>query len=381
MADPVVLHITFDFPSPIAPPKMTRAVERLVDGATDFHNIVYAMTRVGWRRGIEALRYAPHRTAVAYGGLPKGVALHSALRQLAAWILADLRDRDERVDLVHAHKISSDGIVAHLIAKELGVPFVSGIWGRADSYVINGRPDLLAVWREVADRAAFLFPAAPWTASKFATILQVPEARMRVLPVIAGVTSPQPSNSRGGPLATVFHLDQYRNKNGEALATAVSELTRSGLPTELHIYGAGTAASYHSFSQAVRRHGHGARILFKGPMPAGCSRKVLKDYAGLVLPSLSETFGMVYIEALFAGIPVMYSRNQAIDGFFPPDRIGYACDPRIPQDIQAGIEHLRVNEDRLKVSIAELQNAGTFDFLKPREISARHQRYLREALI
>jgi len=34
------------------------------------------------------------------------------------------------------------------------------------------------------------------------------------------------------------------------------------------------------------------------------------------MPSRSETFGLVYVEALSQGLPVIFTKNEGIDGFF-----------------------------------------------------------------
>ncbi len=59
--------------------------------------------------------------------------------------------------------------------------------------------------------------------------------------------------------------------------------------------------------QAVRCIGHVA--------PADMGR-TMERYGAMVLPSFPESFGLVYLEALAAGIPVMSSRGYALDGFF-----------------------------------------------------------------
>ena len=52
-----------------------------------------------------------------------------------------------------------------------------------------------------------------------------------------------------------------------------------------------------------------------------------------VLPSVHETFGLVYAEALSQGLPIIYSAGQGFDGQFPQGEVGYAVDSNNPQEI------------------------------------------------
>ena len=44
----------------------------------------------------------------------------------------------------------------------------------------------------------------------------------------------------------------------------------------------------------------------------------------LLVPSAAETFGMVYLEAMSQGVPVLYTKGQGFDGQFPEGEVGYA---------------------------------------------------------
>jgi glycosyltransferase involved in cell wall biosynthesis len=50
-------------------------------------------------------------------------------------------------------------------------------------------------------------------------------------------------------------------------------------------------------------------------------RRVYEKCHVFTMPSINETFGLVYIEALLQGLPVLYTKSQGIDGFYE-ERIG-----------------------------------------------------------
>ncbi len=43
-----------------------------------------------------------------------------------------------------------------------------------------------------------------------------------------------------------------------------------------------------------------------------------------IMPSKYETFGLVYIEAMSQGLPIVYSTGQGVDGFFENGEVGFS---------------------------------------------------------
>jgi len=50
----------------------------------------------------------------------------------------------------------------------------------------------------------------------------------------------------------------------------------------------------------------------------------MRDADIFVMPSITETFGLVYPEAMSQGLPVIYSKGQGFDGYFNDGDVGYA---------------------------------------------------------
>ena len=69
--------------------------------------------------------------------------------------------------------------------------------------------------------------------------------------------------------------------------------------------------------------------------------KLLEYYRAndlFVMPSHTETFGLVYSEAMSQGLPVLYTRGQGFDGQFMDGEVGYAIDDKNPMDIADKME-------------------------------------------
>jgi glycosyltransferase involved in cell wall biosynthesis len=83
---------------------------------------------------------------------------------------------------------------------------------------------------------------------------------------------------------------------------------------------------------------------------------------------------------LLAGVPVLWSQNEGIDGLFNDAGIGYCCDPQSVDDIAAGLCHMLTEQRRLKQRIARMQADGAFDLLRREAIGARYRQLISLAI-
>jgi glycosyltransferase involved in cell wall biosynthesis len=78
----------------------------------------------------------------------------------------------------------------------------------------------------------------------------------------------------------------------------------------------------------------------------------------LVMPSKRESFGLVFVEALFAGLPIIYPKGAGVDGYFDGLPFAIAVDPRNPQAIADAMRHVVTQEAALKQALARWQEDG-----------------------
>jgi glycosyltransferase involved in cell wall biosynthesis len=357
---PAILHLSCDFPDPLVR-GLTPAVSNLVDSVKAFGHFVYSLNRLSWRWGAAALPFAPDRVAVAYGAPPKGFFLATALSRTAEFLIRDLERRAVGFDVVHAHKLTVEGPIAARIARHFGRPLVCSIWGNTDIRLVRARPDLRAMWRGVATDSRALFPAAPWAIDALDPLIAVDRSKVTPLPIIPSHEQMLRSAPSAPRIATVLRLEGYRNKGVLTLIACVKELRREFPELSLDIFGGDGALAFYDISRGIDRAGAAAFVHLRGPIANAEVVPILNRYAAMAMPSLQETYGLVYIEALFAGVPVVYPRGRSIDGYLPPESIGYACDPADPTDVANGLRHVLRGQASLKEAIGRLQDSGALD--------------------
>ena len=101
--------------------------------------------------------------------------------------------------------------------------------------------------------------------------------------------------------------------------------------------------------------------------------KILPNYIAFLLPSFQETFGMVYFEAIFAGIPVLHSKGTGIDGYFNNKQISCRVDHKSINAIADSILALYNKQQMYKINISNCIEQGDFDFFTKESISINYQ--------
>lgn len=97
-------------------------------------------------------------------------------------------------------------------------------------------------------------------------------------------------------------------------------------------------------------------------------KNVIKSYFKecdiFVMLSKYETFGLVYIESLSQGTPVIYTKGQGIDGYFPDGSVGYSYDieKNSIDEFKKKVEMILMDYDN--ISISSVAESTKFDWDK-----------------
>lgn len=255
------------------------------------------------------------------------------------------------VDLVHAHTLYSDGAVALRLKKDRGWPYVVAVRNTDLNIFMRWRPDLFYIARRVlleSERIIFLSPAYQLAfLSKLGPSLRSSiEDRCSVVP--NGLDkfwyeSAMKADRSRPPLRLLYVGDSSRNKNIAGTVRAAALLVKD-IPLQLTLVGNGRdepnvrhLLDKHPFVRHIGRVDDRSKL-----------RSIYQQHDVFVMPSFTETFGVVYLEALSQGLPVVHAHGQGIDGYFSPNTVSESVDPGNPADIAEGIKALAERLDDVK---------------------------------
>jgi len=147
--------------------------------------------------------------------------------------------------------------------------------------------------------------------------------------------TPRPSN---GPLRVLFLGDDALRKGAAYLAQAMSlldpKLAQARLVGDLRL----NNKAYAALSKSTT-------VMARIPRSELASCLIWADV--LVLPSVSDTFGLVVLEAMASGLPVIATTHSCGPDVVRDGVDGFVVPPRDPVSIAACLENLAENRDRL----------------------------------
>lgn len=224
-------------------------------------------------------------------------------------------------DLLHAHCINNGGILAARLSRLHGIPYL--ITEHSSTYARG----LIRPWQRAAMQQAAAGAAARFAVSRdFCRLLEneLPHTSWQYLPNMldTGFAEAMPSAARPAGRTAVFQFCSIGHLHGhkgfDLLLHALAKLHRDGLPCRLHIGGGGRQLD--SLMQTAETLGIAEAVSFHGALDREGVRRLLRQSDAFVLASRVETFGVVLIEALSQGLPLVATANDGPKSVVTPER-------------------------------------------------------------
>lgn len=353
------------------------AIHRLVEGlrAHDVSSTVYHPRRPpaqgAHRPAFDPLAelgiaVAPYEAFVPIWGISaqERTQLLAVGGNLLSFDLPTLLELEPELDVVHTHTLGRIGGIARRIARRRRLPFVVTIHGgvrdlpAALKRAFDRRPGglewgRLFGWWWGAHRVLAEADLIVTCNAKEAALLAAEFPRPRVVAQPHGVRMQSfRADHRAAAQAAFPRLATHRLvlcvgridavKNQDWLLRQAPRFLRAHPQALLMFVGACMDPVYWStLLERVEMPEFAGRVVLTGGLPPEDPRLIglLQSASLVVLPSISETFGLVILEAWAAGAPVLASRTTGASALIRPGENGWLFDLEHPASFHAALDH------------------------------------------
>jgi glycosyltransferase involved in cell wall biosynthesis len=228
-----------------------------------------------------------------------------------------------------------------------GVPYVVGVKGvLSDEARFERGPAraLLAfqarLERRNARRAHRVVVPSRYSRGRLCDAYGLPPERVVVVPegIDLAAWPPPAPRPASGPPTLLSVARQYPRKNTRALLAALPRVRRAVPEATLRVVGAGPELP--ALRARAARLGLDGCVTFLGPLPEARVRAEYADARVFCLPSLQEGFGIVFLEAMAAGLPGVAGNAGAVPEVVPDGEAGLLVAPRDPEALAAALVRL-----------------------------------------
>lgn len=338
-----------------------------------------------WRLGVGLLedpRWEIHVVGLRPGQRSQGFVFHEAGRilprsgpwgQLAFAMQAKRYLQKGTFDLVHSHEL---GVEADVVSFGLPRRRWRKIVGKARSWV-SPREKLVALLERktlFSPRCRVILCPSELAAGELRT--EYPELVPKIRVLCPGVefrsfqVFPErqelkqklfgPLGWKREDLVALFIGNNFRLKGLPQTAEAVARLREKGYPLRLCVVGRGNPKEAGSCLRTLQSQ---RAVWFSGPV----SQSLASSYYGasdfLLFPSRWEAFGMVVLEALASGLPVVVGPHVGAAKLVDPGRNGWILeDPESVQELAQCLERLCNPLERERMGKEARQTAERCDW-------------------
>lgn len=269
-------------------------------------------------------------------------------RKKIKFLFNDLESKYDlkNIDIIHATTLFSDGALAYQIYKKYKIPYIVAVRGTDLNLYLKYRPDLYFYLKKIlvnASKLIFLSSAIKkqFLSNKSIQLTKV-DVNNKSKVINNAIDAFWLKNLKDKKITVspfkILYVGRFdKNKNTLKLIKAVLKLKSRFNNLEINLVGKGGEYENKIIELAKLHKGtinyHGS-IYDKHEL-----RNIYFANHIFAMPSHGETFGLVYLEALSQGLPILCSKNQGVDGSFK-NKIGEFVNPKTIDSIALGLKDI-----------------------------------------
>ncbi len=258
--------------------------------------------------------------------------------------------------IIHAHTWFSDGGVAYELNKKTNKPFIIAIRNTDVNFFYKYRIDLRKYGHKILFNANKIILISPSYKIMLRELLPYKvyskiENKFEVIPNgindfwFDNTTSSIAKNKKKD---FIYVGDINNNKNIDLLIKSFVRISSKSKIGKLKLVGFRNLTKY---EQTIKdKYASFSEIEFYDRKTKEEIKEIYSKSDIFIMISKKETFGLVYIEALSQGLPIIYSKGQGVDGYFDDIQVGEKVDFNDTDSICNAMLKIANNYDEYQVN-------------------------------
>ena len=264
--------------------------------------------------------------------------------------------KKSKIDFVHAHTVFSDGGTAYKLHLKYRLKYIVNVRNTDINffykYAYHLRPFMYKILLN-SSAITFISPAY-----KKQLLSMLPDSvsneiseRCHVIPNGIDPFWHESENiikwhSSNEKIKLLFIGQLNNNKNVSSIIVLCAKLHELGYETSLQVIGDGPNKA--KLENLCDKFELRDKVVFHGHINEKDTILSIMDKCDLfIMPSFKETFGLVYIEAMSRGLPVIFTKDQGIDGFFNEGDVGFSVDAHNIEEMIKAVESIISNYEEI----------------------------------
>jgi len=336
-----ILHITNDFAGSSVYKNLCKAEDKL-----NISQCIYSAIRDPRLIGRNSFTFENSVSTIIYSNILNffcRINLFYKTKKIYNDIIEKV-DNLSNIDVVHAHTWYSDGATAYKLHKKYNIPYIVTIRNTDMNVFFKYLIFLKKFGLEIllcAKKIIFISEAYKNRFIKevcnYENQTQL-TSKIEVIP--NGVddfwlnTTFKKKSVINNPISLIYIGNFLKGKNIKRLIDAVDLLIDAEYNIKFNIVGGGKNSKLEKYIKSKKY------ICYHGYVSnKETTTRLLRNSDIFVMPSIHETFGLVYVEALSQGIPILYTKGEGIDGLYN-NSVGEAVDAKNIDCIKSGIQRI-----------------------------------------
>ncbi len=237
-------------------------------------------------------------------------------------------------------------------------PYIASIKGVIADELTNERGFIRAILRVQAAcerlavrRADVVVATSQYSRDRIVEAYGIPAGKIIIVPELIDLRSweegvGQAAGTPANPPAILTVAHMYPRKNLGLLMEAYARLRDAGVPFQGWVVGEGP--SRNAWERLRDSLDLGGRVTFLGTIPRRDLVERYRRAAIFCLPSRQEGFGIVFLEAMACGKPVVAARAAAVPETVVDGETGLLVDPDDPEALARALAVLLADPDRCR---------------------------------